>query len=103
MQYLQQDASPFYPVSSHPVGVLPGFYPASSSTTPNYDVDFRMGYRISPHLHLGLFATANNARDYYAQSVGFTLKFVFDRIPIGSDLLVESVPDWTGKQPFAIR
>jgi hypothetical protein len=50
-----------------------------------------------------MFATASNARDYYAQSVGFNLKFMIDRIPPGSDLLVNSIPDWTGKQAFAIR
>jgi hypothetical protein len=103
MQYLQQDASPFYPVSHYPAVASPRTYPSTSSTTPNYDADIRMGYRVSPHLYLDAFATANNARDYYAQSAGFTLKFMFDRIPTSTDLLVNSIPDWTGKQPFAIR
>jgi tetratricopeptide (TPR) repeat protein len=103
MQYLQQDASPFYPISPHATVVSSRMYPSTSSTTPSYDADFRMGRRISPHLYLDMFATASNARDYYAQSVGFNLKFMVDRIPTGNDLLVNSVPDWTGKQPFAIR
>lgn len=103
MQYLQQDASPFYPISPHVTVVSPRIYPSTSSTTPSYDADFRMGRRISPHLYLDMFATASNARDYYAQSIGFNLKFMVDRIPTGNDLLVNSVPDWTGKQPFAIR
>jgi hypothetical protein len=62
-----------------------------------------MGRRISPHLYLDIFATANNARDYYAESVGFNLKFMIDRVPTSTDLLVNSIPGWTGKQPFAIR
>jgi hypothetical protein len=103
MQYLQQDASPFYPVSPHSAVVSRGIYPSTSSTIPNYDADIRMGRRISPHVYLDIFATASNARDYYAQSVGFNLKFMVGRIPTGTDLLVNSVPDWTGKQPFAIR
>jgi hypothetical protein len=103
MQYLQQDASPVYPVSPHSAVVSAAVYPSTSSTTPNYDADFRMGYRLSPHLYLDMFATASNARDYYAQSVGFHLKFMIGRIPTSSDLLVNSIPDWTGKQPFAIR
>jgi tetratricopeptide (TPR) repeat protein len=103
MQYLQQDASPVYPVSHHPAFDSPTVYPSTSSTTPNYDADIRMGYRMSPHMYLDLFATANNARDYYSQSVGFNLKFMLNRIPTGTDLLVSSIPDWTGKQPFAIR
>ena len=103
MQYLQQDASSFYPVSPHSAVVSSGIYPSTSSTTPNYDADIRIGRRISPHMYLDMFATASNARDYYAQSVGFNLKFMVDRIPSSTDLLVNSVPDWTGKQPFAIR
>ncbi len=103
MQYLQQDASPFYPISPHSAVVSRGNYPSTRSNTPNYDAEIRVGYHISPHLYLGVFATANNARDYYAQSVGFTLKFMLDRIPTSTGLFVKSVPDWTGKQPFAIR
>jgi tetratricopeptide (TPR) repeat protein len=103
MQYLQQDTSPIYPLSPHSAVISPGVYPSTSSTTPNYDADIRMGYRMSPHLYLDMFATASNARDYYAQSVGFNLKFMIDRIPTRTDLLVNSIPDWTGKQPFAIR
>ena len=103
MQYLQQDASLFYPVSPHSAVVSHGVYPSANSLTPNYDADIRMGRRISPHVYLDMFATANNARDYYAQSVGFNLKFMVDRIPTSTDLLVNSIPDWTGKQPFAIR
>jgi tetratricopeptide (TPR) repeat protein len=103
MQYLQQDASPIYPVSPRRGVIDPVMYPSTNSKTPNYDADFRLGYRLSPHLYLDMFATANNVRDYYSQSVGFHLKFMFDRIPTKSDLLVNSVPDWMGKQPFAIR
>jgi tetratricopeptide (TPR) repeat protein len=103
MQYLQQDASPFYPISHHSTVVSARTYPSTSSTTPNYDADIRMGRRISPHMYIDIFATASNARDYYAQSVGFNLKFMVNRIPTSTDLLVNSVPDWTGKQAFAIR
>jgi cellulose synthase operon protein C len=103
MQYLQQDASPFYPASPQSAVVSRSIYPSTRSTTPNYDADIQMGRRITTHLYLDMVATASNARDYYAQSVGFNLKFMFDRIPTTTDLLVNSVPDWTGKQPFAIR
>lgn len=103
MQYLQQDASPIYPVSPRVTVAAARMYPSLSSMTPNYDADIRMGRRISPHVYLDMFATANNARDYYAESVGFSLKVMVDRVPTSTDLLVNSVPDWTGKQPFAIR
>ena len=103
VQHLQQDASPFYPVLPGSAVVTPGFYASTSDTTPNYDADIRMGYRLSPHVYLDVFATANNARDYYTQSAGFNLRFMIDRIPTSTDLRVNSIPDWTGKQPFAIR
>jgi hypothetical protein len=103
MQYVQQDASPIFPVSPRSSAKGPVLYPATSSKTPNYDADFRLGYRLSPHLHLDMFATANNAREYYSQSVGFSLKFLIDRTPTNTDLEVSRVPDWTGKQPLAIR
>jgi cellulose synthase operon protein C len=103
MQYLQQDALPFYPFSPHSAVVSRDIYPSIRSTTPNYNADIRLGRRISPHMYLDMFATASNARNYYAQSAGFNLKFMINRIPTSTDLLVNSVPDWTGKQPFAIR
>jgi hypothetical protein len=62
-----------------------------------------MGYRLAPRMYLGTFATANNSRNYYTQSVGFSLRFMFDRIPTNTDLRVNSIPDWTGQQPFSIR
>ena len=48
-------------------------------------------------------AYANNANNYYEQSVGFSLKFMIDPIPTSTDLQVNSIPDWTGKQPFSVR
>ena len=87
--------------SSRPV--IQGIYASDKSIAPNYDADIRLGYRLTPHIYLATFATANNAQNYYSQSVGFSLKFMLDPVPTSTDLLVNSVPDWTGKQAFAIR
>jgi len=103
VQYLHEDASPFYPVLPASATVMQGTYASNDSTAPNYDADIRLSYRVAPHLYFDTFATANNARDYYTQSVGFNLRFMFDPIPTSTDLRVNSIPDWTGKQPFAIR
>lgn len=103
VQRLQQDASPFYPVAPSGALVKPGTYAGSTSTSPNYDADIRMGYRVAPHVYFDVFATANNARNYYTQSAGFSLKFMVDRIPTSTDVQVNSLPDWTGKQPYSIR
>jgi len=103
IQYLHQDASPFYPVLPGSAVVTQGTYASSSSTAPNYDADIRMGYRLSEHVYLDTFATANNANNYYTQSVGFNLRFMLNRIPTDTGLRVNSIPDWTGKQPFAVQ
>ncbi|MGB6688707.1 MAG: cellulose synthase subunit BcsC-related outer membrane protein [Terracidiphilus sp.] len=103
VQYLQEDASPFYPVSPGTATVKQGTYASDSSAGPNYDADARMGYRVAPHVYLGTFATANNSRDYYTQSAGFSLKFMMDPIPTNTDLQVNSIPDWTGHQPFSVH
>jgi hypothetical protein len=103
VQYLHEAASVFYTASPGSANVTQGIYASGNSTAPNYDADLRMGYRISPHVFLDTFATANNARDYYTQSVGFSLKFMMDRIPTSTDLRINSIPDWTGKQPFSVQ
>jgi hypothetical protein len=61
----------------------------------------RYGCNKIPTAHFE--ATAGNARNYYTQSAGFTLRFPFNPIPTSTGLHVNSIPDWTGKQPFAIR
>jgi hypothetical protein len=103
LQYLHEDASPFYPVLPGSATVTQGVYASNNSTAANYDADVRLGYRVAPHVYFDTFATANNARDYYTQSVGFNLRFMVDRIPTSTDLRVNSIPDWTGKQPYTIH
>ncbi|HEY2468671.1 MAG TPA: cellulose synthase subunit BcsC-related outer membrane protein [Terracidiphilus sp.] len=103
VQYLHESASVFYPASPGSANVTQGLYGSDNSAAPNYDADIRMGYRVAPHMYLDTFATANNARNYYTQSVGFSLKFTTDRIPTSTDLRVNSIPDWTGKQPFSVH
>jgi hypothetical protein len=103
IQYLHEGASPFYPVLPASASVTQGIYTSNNSTAANYDADIRLGYRVAPHVYFDTFATANNARDYYTQSVGFNLRFMVDRIPTSTDLRVNSIPDWTGKQPYSIQ
>jgi tetratricopeptide (TPR) repeat protein len=103
VQYLTEGASPFFPVLPGPAIVTQGTYASDRSAAPNYDAGIRMGYRVSPHVYLGTFATANNARNYYSQSAGFSLKFTIDPIPTNTDLPVESIPDWMGNQPFSVH
>ena len=103
VQYLHQDASVFYPDSPGFAAGTQGSYASSSSYAPNYNADIRMGYRVAPHVYLDTFATVNNAQNYFTESVGFNLRFMVNRVPTNTDLRVNSIPDWTGQQPFAIR
>ena len=102
-QYIAQDASPFFP--SQVAGSLStqGVYAATNSTGANYYFLGRLGYRLAPHLYLDTFATANNARNYATQTVGFSIKILAHRLPTNTDLHVNSVPDWKGNQPFGIE
>jgi hypothetical protein len=103
VQYLNESATPYYPVLPGSTPVKQGTYAANHSAAPNYDADIRLGYRMTPHVYLGTFATANNAENYYSQSAGFTLRFLINPIPTSTDLRVNSIPDWTGQQPFAVQ
>ena len=103
VQYLHEATSPFYPVLPGSAAITPGTYASDHSLAPNYDAVIRMGYRVAPHVYLDTFATANNSRNYYTQSAGFNLRFMVDRIPTSTDLRVNSIPDWTGKQPYSVQ
>jgi len=103
VQYLHESTSPFYPVLTSSAAITPGTYASDHSLAPNYDAVIRMGYRISPHVYLDTFGTANNSRNYYTQSAGFNLRFMVDRIPTGTDLRVNLIPDWTGRQPYSVQ
>ena len=103
VQYLHEAASPFYPVLPGSAAITQGTYASDNTTAPNYDAVMRMGYRVTPHVYFDTFATANNSQNYYTQSVGFNLRFMVDRIPTSTDLRVNSIPDWTGKQPFSVH
>jgi cellulose synthase operon protein C len=103
IQYLHGDQSPLYPVLPASGLVTQGAYPSYSTTAPNYDLNLRLGYRVAPRLYFGTFASANNARNYYDQSAGFTLRFMLDPIPTRTELRVNSIPDWRGQQPFAVQ
>lgn len=103
LQYLHEASTLYYPVLPGTTPVHQGRYGSNSGAAPNYDADIRLGYRLTQYLYFDTFATANNAENYYQQSAGFSLRFMLNPIPTRTDLRVNSIPDWTGKQPFSIR
>ena len=103
VQYISEDASSFYPTSAGAALPNQGFYASSTHTGPNYNVDLRLGYRVSPHAYFEAFANANNARNYTYQAAGFSLKFLIRRLPTDTDLHPNSIPDWQGNPPFGVE
>jgi len=102
-QYISLDSSPFYPTSAGAGLPSQGSYSSSTHTGPAYDVSLRLGYRIAPHAYFETFATANNARNYNTESIGFSIKFLVRPLPTDTDLHPSSIPDWKGTQPFGIQ
>lgn len=103
VQYISEDASPFYPTSAGALLTNQGAYASSMHTGPNYSGDLRLGYRLSEHAYFETFVTANNARNYTYQAAGFSLKFLIHRLPTDTDLHPNSIPDWQGNPPFGIQ
>jgi cellulose synthase operon protein C len=102
-QYIEQDSSSFFPTRLNTTPPTIGFYSSTNDVGPNYNFVARLGYRVAPHVYFDTFATANNARNYATQTVGFSLKFLVHQLPTHTDLHVNSVPDWRGNQPFGIE
>jgi tetratricopeptide (TPR) repeat protein len=101
VQYIANDASPFFPTQPQ---LSPGsFYSSSVHTGPNYNFELRLGYRVASHWYFEPFATGNNSQNFATQTIGFRLKYLFHRLPANTDLHVNSIPDWTGKQPFSLQ
>ena len=101
-QYFSEDKSPFFPTSANSA-LTQGFFNSQVHTGPNYNFGLRLGYKLAPHVYFDTFATANNARNYATQTVGFSLKFLVRRLPTNTDVQVRSIPDWKGNQPFRVE
>ena len=102
VQHFTEDSSLFYPTLTFPT-LQQSAYPGDVQTEPNYSATFRMNYRVTDHTNFGFFATANNSRNYATQAIGFSLKFLFHRVPTNPDLQVRSIPDWKGVPPMDLH
>jgi cellulose synthase operon protein C len=102
-QFFSEDQSPFFPLSSAKQQLAGPFYPGQSKTGANYNLEFKMGYRMAPNWYVGSFVNANNTADYSSQSVGFTVRYLMMRSPGNYDLQLNSIPDWKGSQVFRLQ
>jgi thioredoxin-like negative regulator of GroEL len=98
VQHFQEEASRYFPLRQDKGGT----YPALASTGGNYNLDFRLGYQLTPQWLAGAFASVGNARDYRNSSAGIFLRYLFQPRPFSADIAADSIPDWKGSQPFGL-
>ena len=103
VQHFLEDSSPVYPMQGGATLLPASLYSSDVHTEPNYNATFRTNYRVTDHVNFGLFASANNSRNFATQAFGFSLKFLFHRVPTDPDLRVHSIPDWRGNEPFDLH
>jgi len=103
VQHFTEDASPFFPVAAGVPLPTQSFYNSEVHSGPSYSGTFRINYRVTDHVNFGLFADANNSRNFATQTVGFSLKFLVHRVPTNPELQVHSIPDWRGNAPFDLH
>jgi Flp pilus assembly protein TadD len=99
-QHFREDRSPYFPTLAALQSAMALYYPGQSQTGASYSVDFRGIYQLSEQWFLESYFNLNNARNFTAQSAGFTLKYGFRPRPVGTEPGPPSVPDWKGAQPF---
>ncbi|HEU0120519.1 MAG TPA: cellulose synthase subunit BcsC-related outer membrane protein [Bryobacteraceae bacterium] len=99
-QHFREDRSAYFPTLPDLQNAVALFYPGQSQTGASYSVDFRGIYQLSEQWFMESFVNINNARNFTAQSAGFTVKYGFRPRPIGTEPGPPSVPDWKGAQPF---
>jgi hypothetical protein len=102
-QHLQEDAAPYFPTDAILQGRNGPFYPALSTTGAHYNIDARGSYRVTPQWTLGGFLQLNNARNYTAQSAGFSLRYSFKEQPLIRSFDVPTLPNWRGDRPLMIQ
>ena len=98
-QYVREDASPFFPTSAALQGRTGPYYESLSLTGAHFSLDARGSYHIAPNWVVGAFVNANNTRNFTAGAAGFFLNYLVKPRPIGQEVDIPPVPDWTGVRP----
>jgi tetratricopeptide (TPR) repeat protein len=101
MQFFSEDQTPYFPLL--PPTLTNPSYAGQSKTGANYNLEFKMGYRMAPNWYIGAFVNANNTADYSSQSVGFSVRYLMMQSPSGNNIQINSLPDWKGVQLFRLQ
>jgi tetratricopeptide (TPR) repeat protein len=101
MQFFSEDQTPYFPLL--PSTLTNPSYAGQSKTGANYNLEFKMGYRMAPNWYIGAFVNANNTADYSSQNVGFSVRYLMMQSPSGNNIQINSIPDWKGAQFFRLQ
>jgi hypothetical protein len=101
-QHFVEDDSPYFPSLPALQGPSGSYYSGQTSTGANYNVDAKVAYQLSPNWLVGMYASANNTRDYNTAAVGVYVKYLLQPRPLLQDMTLPSIPDWKGVQPFTL-
>lgn len=90
VQTFQSDSAPIYPLdTSLQTGAMSGcalpalsaktcgYYPVTSNTGANFDINSEVSYRYNEHWFIGGFAKANNTNNYTTGTIGFFVRYTF--------------------------
>ena len=99
-QQFREDASPFFPTDPALQGKSGPYYPGQSVSGANYNVEFRGSYHLPGNWYLSAYMNMNNALDYNQQIFGFSLRYLFRDSLASPEMMVPTIPDWKGVQPF---
>jgi len=57
-------------------------------------------YHLPGNWYLSAYINMNNALDYNQQIFGFSLRYLFRDSVASPEMMVPTIPDWKGVQPF---
>ncbi|HWG21221.1 MAG TPA: cellulose synthase subunit BcsC-related outer membrane protein [Terracidiphilus sp.] len=104
VQAFQQDLTPLFPLAGQKASEIAlnnAALPALTSVGANYDFRFSVAYQITPHWFAEGFVNANNARNYNAASVGFSIHYLFRSQPATATTPTGLFPN-EGLRPFMV-
>lgn len=76
------------------------YYAGQAVTGASYSLDARLTYHFTPNWLLSGFVNANNTRNYSAETIGLTVRYLFNQ-PQASDVSMPLASDWRNLSPIA--
>ncbi len=77
-------------------------YPSATNVGGNYNFESEGSYAIADHWYTGGFMEFNNTRDYESSKVGFFVRYLFRRQPVGVDSGPTGLFPVTGFRPLRV-